>query len=249
MESAAIVVDLRQRQEQFGAGDRLSCGLFQEKTALARQHETLIAQHETLFAVHQAAKEQLHAVADLLGLAPEHVTDEGASLVSMISALLERESLVRSVLGAPTRATDIRLAASDSQGTPFGCGVPFHSGWKLAVANLGDLHLQAADTAQALTKARELEVEVGVLENTPLLRDKFVVAVAGGFSSGKSSFITASSRTGPWNCPPASGRSPPSTYVMTGAGDAIRGHTCRGGQIAITGLLYTKPCPMISSSH
>ena len=235
-----LLSDLRQRQERLEQETASRVSLFQEKTALARQHETLIAQHETLFAVHQAAKEQLHAVADLLGLAPEHVTDEGASLVSMISALLERESLVRSVLGAPTRATDIRLAASDSQGTPFGCGVPF-SQWLETrfVANLGDLHLQAADTAQALTKARELEVEVRVLENTPLLRDKFVVAVAGGFSSGKSSFITSFIQNRSVELP--TGIRPVTsipTYVMTGAGDAIRGHTYRGGQIAITGALY-----------
>ncbi len=235
-----LLADLRQHQEWLEQETAMRESLFQEKTALARQHETLTGQHEALLVAHQAAMEQFHAMAELLGLAPEHVTDESASLVSTISALLEREALVRNVLGAPARATDIRLAASDPQGAPFDHGVPF-SQWLETrfVPTLGELHLQAADTAQALTKARELEADVGVLENTPLLRDKFVVAVAGGFSSGKSSFITSLIQNRTVELP--TGIRPVTsipTYVMTGAGDAIRGHTYRGGEIAITGALY-----------
>ena len=98
-----LLSDLRQHQECLEQETASRVSLFQEKTALARQHEILTAQHENLFAVHQAAMEEMYAMADLLGSAPGYVTDEGASLVSKISALLERESLVRSVLGAPTR--------------------------------------------------------------------------------------------------------------------------------------------------
>ena len=235
-----VLTDLRQHQEWLEQETASRVSLFQEKTALACQHKTLTGQHEALLAAHQAAMEQFHAMADLLGLAPEHVTDEGASLVSTISALLEREALVRNVLGAPARATDIRPAASDPQGAPFDHGVPF-SQWLETrfVPSLGELHLQAGDMAQALTKARELETAVGVLENTPLLRDKFVVAVAGGFSSGKSSFITSLIQNRAVELP--TGIRPVTsipTYVITGAGDAIRGHTYRGGEIAITGALY-----------
>lgn len=66
-----------------------------------------------------------------------------------------------------------------------------------------------------------------------------MVAVAGGFSSGKSSFITSFIQNRSVELP--TGIRPVTsipTYVMTGAGDAIRGHTYRGGQIAITGALY-----------
>ena len=235
-----LLADLRQHQEWLEQETVIRVSLSQEKTALARQHETLTGQHEALLAAHQAAMEQFHAMARLLGLAPEYVTDEGAPLISTISALQEREELVRKVLGAPARATDIRLAAPDPQGASFGHVVPF-SQWLETrfVPTLGELHLQAGDTAQALTKARKLEAAVEMLEDTPLLRHKFVVAVAGGFSSGKSSFITSLIQNRTVELP--TGIRPVTsipTYVMTGAGDAIRGHTYRGGEIAITDALY-----------
>ncbi|EER62364.1 hypothetical protein AcdelDRAFT_0048 [Acidovorax delafieldii 2AN] len=238
-----LLLDLRQHQEWLQQETANRESLFQENKALSLHHETLIGRHDRLVSAHQAVMQQFHVMAGLLGLTPEHATGEDAPLVTKISALLEREELVRWILSAPPRATDACHLDHDPRSNlaDHVTSLPSFLDWlgtRLAPA-LGESHLPAEEVARALGRARELEAAVAVLEDTPQLRDKFVVAVAGGFSSGKSSFITSFIQDRAVELP--IGIQPVTsipTYVMAGNSGDIRGHTYRGGEISISGELY-----------
>lgn len=102
------------------------------------------------------------------------------------------------------------------------------------------LDLSARDTAQALAQAHAIAQHVELVADAPMLRDKFLVAVAGGFSAGKSSFVSsflsaAAAELLPTGINPVTAIP---TYVMPGEDVVIEGHTFRGAHLSLTPEAY-----------
>lgn len=215
----------------------------QEKAELALRHDALNGQHNDLRLAHQSARQQFATIAHLLGVTPQDAMGQASPLVTEISGLMQREALVRRVLGASPMVaeTHFQSTVSELDQGDNGPSLSSFSNWVKTCFEpaLGEWNLPAEQLAFALGQIKELETAIAVLKSTPLLRDKFVVAVAGGFSSGKSSFISSLVEDQTIELP--SGMEPVTaipTYVMSGDRDVIRGHTFRGGEIAMSNELY-----------
>lgn len=96
---------------------------------------------------------------------------------------------------------------------------------------LSDVEIPSAVTAEVLYRLHAVADRLELMVSSPTVQDKSVVAVAGGFSSGKSSFISSfmdgSAIQLPVGIDPMT--SIP-TYVMAGEGGTIQGHTYKGGR-------------------
>lgn len=104
------------------------------------------------------------------------------------------------------------------------------------------LELSADLTSPALEQAKSIGMHVELLSDSPALRSKFLVAVAGGFSSGKSSFVT-SFMAKEYSQLLAKGIQPVTaipTYVMPGNQLAIYGHTNRGAHVELAREEYAQ---------
>ena len=98
------------------------------------------------------------------------------------------------------------------------------------------LELSADVTSPALEQANAIGLYVELLNDSPALRTKFLVAVAGGFSSGKSSFVT-SFMSKEYSQLLAKGIQPVTaipTYVMPGSELSIYGHTSKGAHVQLS---------------
>jgi GTPase Era involved in 16S rRNA processing len=98
------------------------------------------------------------------------------------------------------------------------------------------LELPADVTSPALEQAQAIGLHVELLSDSPALRTKFLVAVAGGFSSGKSSFVTSFMRKD-YSQLLAKGIQPVTaipTYVMPGSELSIYGHTSKGAHVELS---------------
>lgn len=98
------------------------------------------------------------------------------------------------------------------------------------------LELPADDTSPALEQAQAISLHAELLSDSPALRSKFLVAVAGGFSSGKSSFVTSFMHKAYWQLL-AKGIQPVTaipTYVIPGAHLSIYGHTKKGAHVELS---------------
>lgn len=98
------------------------------------------------------------------------------------------------------------------------------------------LELPADVTSPALEQAQAIGLHVELLSDSPALRTKFLVAVAGGFSSGKSSFVTSFMRK-EYSQLLAKGIQPVTaipTYVMPGSELSIYGHTSKGAHVELS---------------
>lgn len=98
------------------------------------------------------------------------------------------------------------------------------------------LELSADVTSPALEQANAIGLYVELLNDSPALRTKFLVAVAGGFSSGKSSFVT-SFMSKEYSQLLAKGIQPVTaipTYVMPGSELSIYGHTSQGAHVQLS---------------
>lgn len=98
------------------------------------------------------------------------------------------------------------------------------------------LELSADVTSPALEQANAIGLHVELLNDSPALRTKFLVAVAGGFSSGKSSFVT-SFMSKEYSQLLAKGIQPVTaipTYVMPGSELSIYGHTNKGAHVQLS---------------
>lgn len=98
------------------------------------------------------------------------------------------------------------------------------------------LELPADVTSPALEQAQAIGLHVELLSDSPALRTKFLVAVAGGFSSGKSSFVTSFMRK-EYSQLLAKGIQPVTaipTYVMPGSDLSIYGHTSKGAHVELS---------------
>ena len=98
------------------------------------------------------------------------------------------------------------------------------------------LELSADVTSPALEQANAIGLHVELLSDSPALRTKFPVAVAGGFSSGKSSFVTSFMRK-EYSQLLAKGIQPVTaipTYVMPGNELSIYGHTSKGAHVQLS---------------
>lgn len=104
---------------------------------------------------------------------------------------------------------------------------------------LSDVEIPSAVTAEVLYRLHAVADRLELMVSSPTVQDKSVVAVAGGFSSGKSSFISSfmdgSAIQLPVGIDPMT--SIP-TYVMAGEGGTIQGHTYKGGVIHINPDVY-----------
>lgn len=104
------------------------------------------------------------------------------------------------------------------------------------------LELPADATTPALEQAQAIGQHIELLADSPALRDKFLVAVAGGFSSGKSSFVS-SFMDGEASDLLATGIQPVTaipTYVMPGEELIIEGHTFKGAHVRLTPEAYSR---------
>lgn len=102
------------------------------------------------------------------------------------------------------------------------------------------LELPAEVTIPALEQAQAIGQHIQLLADSPALHDKFLVAVAGGFSSGKSSFVS-SFMDGEASELLATGIQPVTaipTYVMPGEELIIEGHTFKGAHVRLTAEAY-----------
>lgn len=106
-------------------------------------------------------------------------------------------------------------------------------------ALLNEIEIPGCVAAEVLFRLQGVADKLEVLGSSQSLRGKTVVAVAGGFSSGKSSFITSfieDTRIGlPVGIEPVT--SIP-TYVVSGTGGTIHGYTYKGGVLVIEPAVY-----------
>lgn len=141
------------------------------------------------------------------------------------SALQERYDFVSSILAAEPMENESVRAFRQLLNEDF-------------VQWLGKLQLSGGGT-DALRRLQAVLDQLELLVATPLFRSKSLIAVAGGFSSGKSSFITSlmsdSEVALPVGVEPVT--SIP-TYVMPGERSVIRGYTQRGGVVGIYPAMY-----------
>ncbi|MBS7780105.1 dynamin family protein [Acidovorax sp. CCYZU-2555] len=103
------------------------------------------------------------------------------------------------------------------------------------VQSVQRLELPAKETTHALIQAQAIAQRVELLSDAPALHDKFLVAVAGGFSAGKSSFVASFMECEEALLP--TGINPVTaipTYVMPGERLDIKGHTFKGGHTTLT---------------
>ena len=108
------------------------------------------------------------------------------------------------------------------------------------VQDVQRLELPAKATTHALEQARAIAQHVELLADAPALHDKFLVAVAGGFSSGKSSFVSSFMAREAATLLPT-GINPVTaipTYVMPGEALVIEGHTFKGAHMPLTPEAY-----------
>ena len=108
------------------------------------------------------------------------------------------------------------------------------------VQDIQKLELPVRATTHALEQARAIAQHVELLADAPALRDKFLVAVAGGFSTGKSSFISSLMASEAAVLLPT-GINPVTaipTYVMPGETLVIKGHTFKGAHVQLTPETY-----------
>lgn len=108
------------------------------------------------------------------------------------------------------------------------------------VQNVQRLELPGKATTHALEQAHAIAQHVELLADAPALHDKFLVAVAGGFSSGKSSFVSSfmvseTSELLPTGINPVTAIP---TYVMPGESLVIEGHTIKGAHMPLTPEAY-----------
>ncbi|WP_084461760.1 GTPase domain-containing protein [Curvibacter gracilis] len=108
-------------------------------------------------------------------------------------------------------------------------------------ALLSGVEVPSAITAEVLFRLQGVADKLELLGSSPALQCKTVVAVGGGFSSGKSSFITSFIEDTQVSLPV--GIEPVTsipTYVMPGTGNTIRGYTYKGGVIDIAPDFYNR---------
>lgn len=108
-------------------------------------------------------------------------------------------------------------------------------------ALLGESKISSAVTAEVLFRLHAMADSLELMASSTAVQDKYVIAVAGGFSSGKSSFITSFMENSAVGLPV--GIEPKTsipTYVVAGSVGAIRGYTYKGGVIDIDPDVYER---------
>jgi GTP-binding protein EngB required for normal cell division len=217
-----------------------------EKTEAAAQLESLIKRHAKLQAEKRAVDEDYTQLAaghaslqdQLLGLQSQYENlllernglqerlasslSEKVKIADKFADLQEQDQFLTSVLAAkPDKDPRLQQLYAWLQED--------YSGW------LHALPLGEGGTA-ALLWAHSLVDRVVLRKRVPAFRGKTIVAVAGGFSSGKSSFITSLMKTQDGRRLPV-GIKPVTavpTYVVSGTGEVILGHTASGGIVPIS---------------
>ena len=106
---------------------------------------------------------------------------------------------------------------------------------------LGETEIPSAVAAEVLYRLHAVADRLELMVSSPSVLDKRVVAVAGGFSSGKSSFISSFMDDASIKLP--IGIDPMTsipTYVVAGESGTIQGYTYKGGVFDIAPDLYER---------
>lgn len=199
-------------------------------TALRSEHALLESSHTTLAGENSALQDtqkQLQGVHNRLVGETEILRNQLAQSRASEADMQQRYALVERILKSEPL---LNPALSELQ----------HWLSSEFVQELQQLELPSDFTAQALLQAQAIGMHVELLAESPALHDKFLVAVAGGFNSGKSSFV--SSFMGPETASLlATGIQPVTaipTYVMPGGRLSIQGHSYKRASVPLDKETY-----------
>lgn len=106
-------------------------------------------------------------------------------------------------------------------------------------ALLSEVEISSVATSEILFRLHAVADSMELMASSTAVHNKCIIAVAGGFSSGKSSFITSFMEDASLGLPV--GIEPMTsipTYVISGGSGSIRGYTYKGGIIDIASHLY-----------
>jgi GTP-binding protein EngB required for normal cell division len=141
--------------------------------------------------------------------------------------LIQRDNLIAALLSAPVNKNN---AVTDFKDFLYGDFL-----WWITRSSLGDSGADAINRLQGVLNELEIQTEAQRFKHMNLL------AVAGGFSSGKSSFITSLMETSELGLPV--GIEPVTsipTFVIPGAAQTVKGYTAEGGVVDIDKFFYKK---------
>ena len=190
--------------------------LVQRSAERETEYQHLSAEHEGQ-SVKLATLEETHA----------QLQSAHGDLVSVYELVQDRYDLVRSILSCEPADNPALQHLKDWLAGDF-------------IQDVQRLELPAKETTHALEHARAIAQHVELLADAPALRDKFLVAVAGGFSTGKSSFVSSFMASEAAALLPT-GINPVTaipTYVMPGEALVIEGHNFKGAHIPLTPEAY-----------
>lgn len=108
-------------------------------------------------------------------------------------------------------------------------------------ALLSEAEIPSSVASEVLYRLHAIAYRLELMASSPTVLEKCAVAVAGGFSSGKSSFISSFIEDEQFDLPV--GIDPMTsipTYVVSGTSGAIQGHTYKGGVIDISSDFYRR---------
>ncbi|WP_158934087.1 dynamin family protein [Burkholderia sp. S171] len=224
-----------------GLIQRLSCFFVWRRQPLAQQihahlalaesrHGTLVARHQKVRVKAVSLRQRLHVETDRTNALQLTLADVESSLTGVRASLdevSERYDLVARLLAAkPVYATGLahyRKVLNEDY---------------LAFAGAES---SLADEAQAYLMLQSVEAQLELIANEPDIYTKKNIAIAGGFSSGKSAFVNSFIEAPEIKL--AVGMRPVTaipTYVRHASSTAIKAHATAGGTIELEVGLYKK---------
>lgn len=196
----------------------------EELRELQRGHEVLVNSHDALIQIH-AELERTHGILQV----EQRSSQEAFDAQSIAHQQLQvTHGLISQVLGARPDEHSKYLAFSRLFREDF-----------MAFANAENIYGREAEAVQRLHAVAD---ELRLLGRVPVFREKSIVAVAGGFSSGKSSFVSSFFDTNrkirlPIGIEPVTAIP---TYVVHGERARVVGFPAQGGAIDIAPDLYAQ---------
>lgn len=236
---AALAQAHKAQQSELDKLQRAHAVLEEAQAQLQAAHRRLEAEHGELQSAHSEQSRQLAertAAYEILTGEYEVLRSEHASLTNSHALLQASAALVESRYRLVCNILNSKPAENPalSELRSWLAGEFAH--------NVQQLELPADITSPVLDQARSIGLRVELLSDSPALRTKTLVAVAGGFSSGKSSFVTSFMHREHSQLL-ARGIQPVTaipTYVVPGSELTIYGHTSKGAHVALTREEYAQ---------